>query len=264
MIECQSISYRKDNKFLIQSVSFSMPPGSFTALLGPNGDGKSTVLKCASGELNGYTGEIYIQGIPLPRWNVLPLAQTRAVLSQQILSEVPYSAVQVVEMGRFAFRQSDTKAQRQWHIQNAMQRADVWRLKNRNYSSLSGGEQQRVQLARVLAQLGVAEEDLTGKILFLDEPASSLDLHQQYRMVQMLNELCQRGLSVLAILHDINLAMQCSDYLLVLKAGSVRAQGPTSLVASAALWEEVFSIPGQVSFSSIEGKPHFVFSMQTK
>jgi iron complex transport system ATP-binding protein len=224
MIEAEGVSLRRDGRFLVDEVSVAIRPGSLTAVLGPNGAGKSTLVRLLSGETTPDHGRVSLDGRDLKHWNRQDLARRRAVLSQSVALTFPLSVTEVVMLGRAPHRARTTRAADLAAVEAALLAADVSHLAGRGYPTLSGGEQQKVQFARVLAQL--EETDDSGpRYLILDEPTSSLDIHHQARLLGLAGNLARNGWGVLAVLHDPNLAAVHADTIVLLRGGRILASG---------------------------------------
>lgn len=231
-------------KTLLDQVDLSVEAGHVHALLGPNGAGKSTLLKVLSGDLQAQQGDVYIDEENISNRNKRQLALQRAVLPQLSGMAFPLSVEEVVAMGRYPHRHIDAE-KNTLAIEQAMDLAEVKHLEQRSYPSLSGGEQQRTQLARVLAQ--------QADILLLDEPLSALDISHQLQIMELLKTLAQGGKAIVVVLHDINLAMRYSTSVTLLKSGQVYAQGSTKEVMTQKNLKAVFSVASQVRECSTLG-----------
>ncbi|AIR85054.1 heme ABC transporter ATP-binding protein [Pantoea rwandensis] len=219
-MQARGLRFSHGTRALIDDVSITLQPGEMIALIGPNGAGKSTLLRLLTGFLAPEAGECWLGDRPLSDWPREPLAQRRAVMRQQNSVTFPLPAEEVVAMGRAPWPASKSKAV----IEEVMQITGSLELAKRDYRSLSGGEQQRVQLARVLAQLW--HDDGPRGWLFLDEPTSALDLYWQQYSLRLLHKLTRNGrFSVCTVLHDLNLASLWSDRILLLHQGKLVAQG---------------------------------------
>jgi iron complex transport system ATP-binding protein len=225
MLNISALTLIRSGKNLLENVSLSIKPGQLTIILGPNGAGKSTLLKCCSGALQADAGHITLDNRPLETWSLADLAKKRAVLTQQIHLPFALTVKEVVFLGLAPWALSDDTASGLIH--DTLIEIGMPDTETRQYASLSGGEQQRIQLARVLVQLYADKYSETekqryeGKFLLLDEPISALDLHQQQRVLRLLKGLAQRGLGIFCILHDINLAALYGDKLVLLEKGKV-------------------------------------------
>lgn len=225
MIEVDQLSLSLKGHSILNGISADINQGSFTAILGPNGAGKSTFLKCLTGSEKSYTGSIKLDGKKLPDYSLKEMASRRAVLSQRFQVEFPFTVEEVVTMGRYDKDLGTARKKQDQILEEVLASVDALHLRNRIFPSLSGGEQQRVQLARVLAQIWGEEE----RYLFLDEPTSALDLKHQVAVLKLVRQLCyDKGYTIVAVLHDLNLAKAVSDQVILLKNGELFASGSTN------------------------------------
>ncbi|HGK4673395.1 heme ABC transporter ATP-binding protein [Kluyvera genomosp. 2] len=216
----RALSLRLGKRRVIDSVSLTLRPGEVTALIGPNGAGKSTLLRLLTGFLAADSGEQRIEGKPLSEWSAAALSRRRAVMLQRTQLNANWPVETVIAMGRAPWGAQDDPAL----IQRVMAETGCTHLAGRPYPALSGGEQQRVQLARSLAQLW--HGDGPKGWLFLDEPTSALDLFYQQHLLRLLKRLTRRNeLHVCVVLHDLNLAALWADTILLLHQGKLVAQG---------------------------------------
>lgn len=206
-------------KTLLDNFDIEIKHGEVTALLGPNGAGKSTLLKVLCGELDAG-GDISIQGKTHAQWSAKELAKYLAVLPQHSSLSFAFTAQEVAELG--ALPLDLTRAQASKTAASMMEKTEVTALSNRLYPSLSGGEKQRVHFARVLTQLSEAKENA---ILMLDEPTSALDLAHQHKTLQLAQSMAKEGAAVIIVLHDLNLAAQYADRLVIVNEGKIQADG---------------------------------------
>ncbi len=244
MLHAVDISKTIKGKQILKSCSLSIRPGEFTAVVGPNGAGKSTLLRILSGEDKASSGNVFLNKEPMSSFDSKTLSRLRAVLPQSTTINFPFTVEQVVEIGRYSHASSDQ--QNRQIIADILQRTGLTHFSDRPYQTLSGGEQQRVQMARVLAQLwhgGFHAHEPRPRYLLLDEPTSSLDLAQQQKLLSLARDSCREGVGVFAILHDLNLAMQYADHILFLKKGQTVAYGPVAEVVTQTVIEDTFSHP---------------------
>lgn len=216
MYEARDITYLAGRRALLEEAGFAVVPGKVTAIIGPNGAGKSTLLKVLAGETRPHRGRVTIDGEDIHALGPARLAARRAVLPQSVQVAFPFTVAEVVAIG-MPTRQRAHRA-----IVEALARVDLAAFIDRPYGALSGGEQQRVQIARTLVQLGRVEGP---GYLLLDEPTSSLDLAHQLMVVELAREVAAGGGGVAAVLHDLNLAAMIADEIVALKAGRVLAVG---------------------------------------
>lgn len=227
-LSASGLSYRRDQRWLIDDVSLTLKPGELVSLIGPNGAGKSTLLRLLTGFITPQRGECRLHGEPLAQWSAARLSQQRAVMRQQSSMAFPLSVFDVVAMGRAPWPGPVRPV-----VDAVMALTGCDRLARRDYLQLSGGEQQRVQLARALAQLW--RQNGPSGWLFLDEPTSALDLYHQQHLLRLLSLLTQQyPLSVCCVLHDLNLASLWSDRVMLLAEGRLVAEGRPQAVLNEA------------------------------
>ncbi len=236
------MSYRAERlgfAYGLNEATFELPESGFVAIAGPNGAGKSTLVGIMAGLRYPYRGSCQYEAIEVRRWRKRDLARRVAFLPQSVRLEFPFTAEQVVFMGRTPYAagwfesHEDAAA-----VQRAMEVTDSLVFRDRDFRALSGGERQRVILASALAQ--------EPRTLLLDEPTTFLDLKHQLSMYRLLSDLARGGLLVVAVTHDLNLALQFSDRVLVLDQGRVAADGTTAEVLNPPLIERVFGVQAEL------------------
>jgi len=218
-IEAKGLNLTLGGKKLLDNFSLKIAHGELTALLGPNGAGKSTLLKVLCGE-TGADGEVTFFGKNRNDFEPAKLAKHLGVLPQHSSLNFAFTTQEVVELGSLPLQIPSSQAKA--IADEKMKLVDVIPLKARLYPSLSGGEKQRVHFARVLTQLSQAGKQC---VLMLDEPTSALDLAHQHRTLQVARELAQSGAAVIIVIHDLNLAAQYADRLVIINNGKVQADG---------------------------------------
>lgn len=224
---------------LLRDVNLQIAPGTVTAIVGPNGAGKSSLLRVLCGDVPATRGEVRLNGRALADWEAGARARMLAVLPQHAVLDFPFTAREVVSLGRIPHA---TGAERdEVIVRAALEAVDAAYLDKRFYTQMSGGEKQRVQLARVLAQVWepVPEGE---RLLVLDEPTAAFDLAHQQITLDIVRRFAAEGAGVLVVLHDLNLAARCADRLVVLSCGRVAAEGPPAQVLDEALVERVFGL----------------------
>lgn len=224
MITVRELSVSLSGRRVLSNITFSARPGRVFAIAGPNGSGKSTLLKALAGELP-YTGDALLNGHQVSRTNAIVLAGMRGVLPQSSTVAFPFSVAEVVSFGLTASRHHDLSVS-EMMISTALDHVGLGGYEERAYLELSGGEQQRVQLARVLCQIPNPLEDGQACWLFLDEPVSSLDIRHQLTIMHLARAFAAGGGGVIAIMHDLNLTALFADDLMLLKGGEVVGAGP--------------------------------------
>jgi len=222
---------------LLQEISMDINPGELIVAVGPNGAGKSTLMKLLSGEVLPSVGQVSLDDISLYQWQLKKLARIMAVLPQQSELNFPFKVQEVVSLGRIPHatgRQRDGEI-----VEEILTSLDIGHLSQRDYTTLSGGEKQRTQIARIFAQIW---DHRQGYFIFLDEPTSSLDLAHQQATLTLIKELTAAGAGVFVILHDMNLAAQFADRLLLLHKGRIVSAGDPWSVLSKENIRRVFEL----------------------
>jgi iron complex transport system ATP-binding protein len=240
-IEAEGIGFAARRLDILSDVTLRLMPGRFTVAVGPNGAGKSTLLKLLVGEITPSRGRVLYDGEPLAKIPAWRLAAKRAVLPQSGGVTFPFTVHEVVALGLAGFGAALTR-QAEAFVADALMAADVGHLAERSFPTLSGGEQQRVQFARVLCQLragGTREERQT---LFLDEPIAGLDLAHQIAVLETARGLTRHGIGVFAILHDLNLAAAYANELVVISGGRMVDRGTPEAVVTDGLVSETFGV----------------------
>jgi iron complex transport system ATP-binding protein len=237
---------------LLQHISMVVEPGSNTAIVGPNGAGKSSLLRLLTGDHQATSGQVLLNGKPLGMWPLQQRAQMLAVLPQHTPLNFPFTAREVVSLGRIPHNTGF--AHDQQVVSEVLEWADARYLDKRYYTQMSGGEKQRVQLARVLAQIW-EPSPLGDRFLVLDEPTSAFDLSHQHLTLSIVRQLADQGVGVLLVLHDLNLAARCADNLVVLTCGTIAAQGSPQDVLTESLVKEVFGVSCVITRHPEAGTP---------
>ena len=245
MIEAANVSVHIGRKRILSAVGFSAEPGQVTAIVGPNGSGKSTLIKALCGDLY-YEGSITFNGRELAKLQPAEAAVMRAVLPQSITLSFPYTVREVVRLGLLRGCSGALDGQDEHLPERALAKVDLAGFAGRFYQELSGGEQQRVQLARVLCQVWTPVLEGRPRYLLLDEPVSSLDIKHQLLVMRIARDFAERGGGVVAVLHDLNLMAAFADRVLVMEKGRSVAQGKPAEVMRDELLSEVFECPLKV------------------
>jgi iron complex transport system ATP-binding protein len=243
LIEARNISYQVQGKQILEDVSLRLKGGEVLALLGPNGAGKSTVRKILSGDLPPTSGEVLMNEKPLSEWTFVERAKVRAVLPQDSSLNFPFSVMEVVLMGRAPHLLQGSESKKDYEIARAaLEAVDASKLEERIYPTLSGGERQRVHLARVLAQIWEPSETGKNRCLLLDEPISNVDIAHQHQTLKIVRKFAREEVAVLIILHDLNLAAQYADQILMIKEGKIVAQGKPEKVLTPGIIRQTFQV----------------------
>ena len=223
MLAAQDLAVDIAGRRFITGAALSVSPGEVVALLGPNGAGKSTLLRALAGLQRIAGGRCTINGDDMARLAPARLAALRAVMTQEVAVFGRFRCGDIVALGRVAINEHPAAGAR--FAREAMTFTGTAHLANQPYDVCSGGEKQRVQLARVLAQLMPLERGDAARYLLLDEPIAALDPAYQLEILQLVQRLKAFPIGVLVVLHDINLAARFADRVVLMKAGAIHAAG---------------------------------------
>jgi iron complex transport system ATP-binding protein len=250
IIKVRDLSFAYTDELVLEGVTFEVLPGEFLSVIGPNGSGKTTLLKLLYGYLSPLGGDIYLGDTPIKKITRKDLAKRIAVVSQMPRFHFELTAFEFVLMGRsphmglLAF-----EGKQDFEVASeAMTLTDVIDFKERNIFSLSGGELQRVLIARALAQ--------KPQVMLLDEPTSYLDIKHQINICQLLKRMNKdKGITIVAVFHDINLASYFSDRVMVMKEGRIHGVGPPEEVITKETLDFVYDCPVFVDENPQTGRP---------
>jgi len=258
MISIRNLHYSVGKATIIKDISIDLLPGKCTMILGPNGSGKSTFLKLFSGAAVPDSGEIIYEDQKLSSIRKEEMAKVRAVLSQSNELSFPLTVSEVVMMGRYPHFDFSPSANDYKTVGEVIEMLNLTGFAERNYLTLSGGEKQRVQFARVLSQIWKAPAN-TITYLFMDEPLTGLDINYQQEFLKIAKSLLTDKLVLVAVMHDINLASQYGDELIILKEGTVAAAGSAEEVLNADLIKDVFGVSSVFIENPFTGKPLMIY-----
>jgi iron complex transport system ATP-binding protein len=270
VVEVHDVSYAVRGARILSDVSVRFRPNRLNVLLGPNGAGKSTLLKVATGLLAPTGGEVryLLPGGPrtLDNFAADALARTRAVLSQHVDVAFPLAVEDVVLMGRYPYYGRTPTARDREIVARALDLVGMLDFRARAYPTLSGGEQQKVQLARVLAQIWNGGASDAGdrrepKVLFLDEPTASLDVHYQLHLLEIARGLRDADCTVVAVLHDLNVALQYGDAFFLLDGGRLALETDDAAAIPRELLERVFRVRADRAVDAATGESFWRFRL---
>ena len=238
MMQVKNLSYHyKGSPEVLRDVSFDIEPGKFLAILGNNGVGKSTLLKCFNHILKPDSGAVLLDDMDLLKMSTREVAKQVAFVSQSV-PDTQLTVHDVVMLGRRPYMQWGFTEKDHNIVHDAMHRLDVEDMRGRFLNQLSGGEKQKVMLARALAQ--------EPKVLLLDEPTSALDIQNQYQVLKMVRSICHEDHKIaVVVIHDLNLALRFCDRFLLMKDGQVYRYGDRSVLDSEAL-KAVYGVDAKV------------------
>lgn len=250
IIEADAVRMQVRSATLLDGVSVGLRGGETVAIVGPNGAGKSTLMRLLSGDLRCSAGQVRLKGRELGSFSSRDLASHRAMLSQHVSVSFPFTVEEIVAMGAGDRARQTAKPL----IDSAIAELDLERFRHRQLPTLSGGEQQRAHFARVLVQLACGEAEHGPGVLMLDEPTSSLDLRYQINLVEIAKRRARNGTAVVAVLHDLNLAVRFADRIIVLHKGRVAADGSPGETITDRMIGDVFDVT--TSIGSENGQPY--------
>lgn len=252
MLRVASLSLAAGGRTLLRGVSFEVAGGELLALIGPNGAGKSSLVHAAIGDRAAARGAVIFAGRPIGDWPDRERACRIALLPQSSLLSFPFTVRDVVMLGRSPHGSGLLMDGR--IVDEACEAADIGHLKDALYTRLSGGEKQRVQLARVMTQVW-REEDAGARLLLLDEPVAALDLGHQQLIMERVAAFARAGVAVVMVMHDISLAARHADRMLALRGGGAIAQGMPGEVVTTANVRRLFETDARVITHPTAGTP---------
>ncbi|MCL6708544.1 ABC transporter ATP-binding protein [Pseudomonas sp. R2.Fl] len=249
-IRADNLVWKIGSKTIVDDVSLIAKPGEMLGLLGPNGSGKTSLLRLLAGLKRPFAGKIMLGGQDIGGMRRRAIAQRVAFIEQHAITNANLTVVDVVKLGRFPHRSmfSGWTNEDDAAVNDALDRTELTAKRNDCWQSLSGGEKQRTHLARALAQAPTE--------LILDEPTNHLDVHHQISLLRLVSDL---PITSIIALHDLNHAAMFCDRLLVMQAGRVVASGTPEKVLTRELLSDVFSVEAHVSPSPYHAKPHIHF-----
>ena len=261
-LECRNLGVGVAKGPRLATVDVRIPAGRFTAILGPNGAGKSTLMSMLVGERAPQSGQVLLDGLELSGHAVEGLARRRSVMPQDCSVAFDFTAQEVVELGRYPHRHQPGSGEAQIPVQ-AMVLTGVDHLAQRSINTLSGGERARTHLARALAQIWQPPADGAARWLLLDEPTAALDLAHQHHAMRLLRQWAgQQGAGVVAVIHDLNLALRYADDVLVLGGDAGVHHGAVLDVLQPALVRQVWGMQCDPVRSS-DGALQYIFVADT-
>ena len=244
MIKVQNLHAAYGDKIVLSDISFSINQNETTAIVGPNACGKSSLLKAINSEIPIFKGEVEIDGKSsnFHYKNNKEIAKWRAVLPQSNNLNFNFKVIEVVMMGRSPHLENTTEKDNLGICEASLEKLEIAHLKERSYLNLSGGEQQRVHFARILAQMHECVIQNKKGIIFLDEPTSNLDLKHQYRILEIIKELKNHGIYTVFVIHNLEQAYNYSEKIILMDKGKLIDFGSPSNVLSKESIKRVFEI----------------------
>lgn len=256
MIEAHKICYSHRKFAILDNIDVSVNYGELLVIVGPNGAGKSTLLSLLANEMGKSEKPIFFKKKAFEEWDEKDLAHNKAKFSQNNSHDIPLTVKDVVMMGRYPYFHSVPHKKDHEAASKAMEETDVSHLTDRDYNTLSGGEKQRVHLARVLSQL---DNDIQHKLVFLDEPLNNLDVLHQHRILHTIKNFTERGNTAIMVLHDLNLAAQFADKIMLLKKGKIVAHDIPDKVFTKEIISKVYNFPCTICANPVNKNPLIIF-----
>jgi iron complex transport system ATP-binding protein len=256
MLEATNISYAHRRFTILEGIDVQVSHGELLVIVGPNGAGKSTLLSVLANEMGKGSHPVVFKKKAFKEWEGRELAQNKAKFSQSNNPDIPLLVEDVVMMGRYPYFNTTPQQADKDAVKAAMDETDVAPLATRDYNSLSGGEKQRVHLARVLAQL---DNSVENKLVFLDEPLNNLDVLHQHRILHTIKKFTQLGNTAVMVLHDLNLAAQFADRVMLLKKGRIVAHDVPRAVFTRDIISRVYNFPCTICANPVNQNPLIIF-----
>ncbi|TGL00817.1 heme ABC transporter ATP-binding protein [Leptospira bouyouniensis] len=236
----KNISYQIGNKQILKDIDIEIKPGELHVLIGRNGAGKSTLFHILCGDTKLQTGKVYCNQIEIESYTKADLAKTRAVLTQETHINFPIPSEQIIALGRYPHVPDKTKNEE--IVDTCLKITNSSLLKHQHYPTLSGGEKQKVNFGRILAQVW----ETPPRYLFLDEPVSAQDIPNQYQTLNICRHMANKGYAVFMILHDLNLASQYADRVTLIDKGKLIQSGTAEEVLTTKNLEIAFGIKTKI------------------
>ncbi len=256
MIQAEHIRFPTKTAAILKDINFRAEKGKLIAIIGPNGAGKSSLLNYLANEIDPKKNCTCFKGKNYREWCRNELACQKAKFSQQQQNDIPLRVKDILLMGRYPYfhqqpNANDWEATKIW-----MQKTEISHLENREYNQLSGGEKQRVHLARIFAQV---ENKAQEKLVFLDEPLNNLDIAHQFKILQTIKDFTQNNNTAITVLHDLNLTAQFADEVVLMQDGEIKMYDSPEKVFQQKTIENVYQFPCKIISNPITNRPYIVF-----
>ena len=244
------MSLEIDGGEIVNNINIEVFPGKVLALIGPNGAGKSTILKILSGDIKPTSGVVKYNDINISNIPFVDRAHIRGVMSQSQTIAFDFSVLEIIEMG---WLHSDHDYYTSFYpdvLKQIIEDCELQHLVDRKFNTLSGGEQKRVNFARVLLQLWIPAGDIHPRFMLLDEPLANLDIYQELKMLEIIKKHLSKNIGVLLILHDLNTASKFADNIVLMKNGTIVKNGSTIEVLTESILSETYETKIKVNDTS--------------
>lgn len=240
LLRAEGLSFCYGDQSVLSDISFSVCDSEYISIIGENGSGKSTLMQLLSGYAVPKVGTVFYQGESLTKISALQRAKSIAVIGQSTVMNFPFTCFELIMLGMYPHRSRFERIDEQSlsYIKTIMEESDTLVLADKLITHISGGEYQRVLLARALAQ--------RPRLLLLDEAMSDLDVAAKIKMIKLLRRLTQKGLTVIAVNHDLSTAYSFSDRVIALHSGHLAADGSPSNVFTEEFLKTVFGVKGEI------------------
>lgn len=246
----EKVNYTVDKKALLKNINIRCEAGALSAIIGPNGAGKSTALKLMSGDLYPTSGTTLLNQAEISSYSTRELALHRAVMPQQTSPAFGLKVWEMVKLGRAPFAENHVLTLE--HVEKSLRTVDALHLADRELMTLSGGEKQRILLAKALAQVSVEDVSVGNKkFLLLDEPTASLDLKQAQTVMRILRAAADSGIGIVLVIHDIASARRYGDVVFLLKDGGLAYAGEPKSVLTAEKIADSFDVDSETAEDSL-------------
>lgn len=256
MLRIHDLNFKARNRFLLRHIDLEIYPGEFIAIVGPNGAGKSTLLSSIANEIKYEASEFSFKNKGIEKYNRHEMPLHRAKFSQHQSNEINLKNDEIVLMGRYPYFNNEADKKDLEIVEKWMQKTETSHLTDRAYEQLSGGEKQRLHLARVFAQL---ENDIENKLLLLDEPLNNLDVAHQFKTLHLIKDFTQKNNGALVVLHDLNMASQFADRLILLNKGSIEMFDKPQEVLTQEHISNVYNYPCTIHHHPVTQQPIILF-----
>ncbi|WP_334292632.1 iron ABC transporter ATP-binding protein [Cellulosilyticum sp. I15G10I2] len=249
-MDVKSLTKKYQDKTIVDQVSFEIPKGKITALIGANGAGKSTVLSLISRLISGDGGEVSINGTSLGQWKREDLAKVLSILMQSTQMEMKITVEELVAFGRFPYSKGRLTEEDEEEIRKALEYMELMPFKDRYLDQLSGGERQRAFIAMVIVQ--------NTEYILLDEPLNNLDMKHSVEIMKIIRRLTKDlNKTIVLVIHDINFAARYADYIIAMKNGRLFKMGKTEEIIQQDVLENIYDLPFEIRH--FEGKPLCIY-----
>ena len=245
-IKSHGISLLINGEKIISHLDLEIIPGEITAILGPNGAGKSTALKILAGDIQPSSGDVKYNNINLSEISIVERARLRGVMSQSQTVAFDFTTLEIIEMG-WIHENNESYSDA---LEEIITICDLHSLLFRRFNTLSGGEQKRVNFARILLQLWIPKPDNYSRYLLLDEPFTNLDIFHELKMLKIIKSYLSKNVGILIVLHDLNIARKLADNVTLMRDGRTIRQGPTDEVFQEELLSKTFNTCVKVNDTS--------------